>query len=684
MTVSPWRRGGRRLLSAAVGLFAIATLAWSGWSSVAPGSILAHPRSANNTSTNMWAPDGDVLPISREDQSQESPAVAYNALNDVYFVVWHDRRNVQTTANVVTAGTQTDIYGVLIAGEGTGAPGTAVGSDFAVTRQLQNQFFPDVVYNPTDDEYLVVWQDQRHISTTSSDIFGQRVDADGTLLGNDIAISTIVRPQMNPRVAYNPDANEYLVVWQDSRTSSTTSTDIYGQRIAADGALVGANIAIATEAHAQNRPAVSYSTAASMYLVAWDDERNSATSLADIYAQLVDADGALAGGNLALAMAPSNQLDVNIGYDANRHEWLTLWEDWRNLDVSDVDIYGQRVATDGGLVGGNLTLSGGASAETEPALVFSDGVDAYLLVWRDDRNEPGTGGDIFAQGLDGAGQPIGNTFEVEVQIGTQQEPATALNSDSGDFMVVWQDGRNFFLSLVDIYGQRLMQLVQPTPTPTGTRISTPTHTVTPTATATATAVLTLTPTPSVTATATQTPTATPTGPTPTHTATPILPTPTPTPCAYPPCPGDLGTSYMTLIQRSRVYVCGFEDPDPDEPANNLWESATSYGYGRYKGRTFWDPSAPPGLEGNDIDWYEWDVEWTGTHWIWPENVSPGVVVYSEIYVATGNSRRPLELLDYGRGTRQVELRARTTYYVLVKNVGTNPPSVGCYDLIFDP
>lgn len=327
MTVSPRRRRGRRLLTATVGLLAIATLAWSGWSSVAPGSTLAHPRGASNNAANMWAPDGDVLPISREAQAQESPAVAYNALTDEYFIVWHDRRNLQTMGNVIAAGTQTDIYGVLITGEGTGAPGTAVGSDFAVTRQLQNQFFPDVVYNPTEDEYLVVWQDQRHISTTSSDIFGQRVDADGTLLGNDIAISTIVRPQMNPRVAYNADANEYLVVWQDSRTSSTTSIDVYGQRIAADGSLLGANFAIATQAEVQNRPAVSYSTAASMYLVAWDDERNSITSLADIYAQLVAADGSLAGGNFALATASSNQVDVNIGYDATRHEWLVLWED---------------------------------------------------------------------------------------------------------------------------------------------------------------------------------------------------------------------------------------------------------------------------------------------------------------------------------------------------------------------
>jgi hypothetical protein len=559
-----------------------------------------------------------------------------------------------------------------------------VGSDFAVTRQLQNQFFPDVVYNPTQNEYFVVWQDQRRVATTGSDIFGQRIDADGTLLGDDIAISTAVRPQMNPRVAYNRDSDEYLVVWQDNRTNSVTSTDIYGQRVAHDGTLVGANFAIANQADAQNLPAVSYSPVGTKFLVAWEDERNALTSLTDIYAQLVAADGSLVGTNFPLTTAPSNQVEASIGYATSAHEWLVMWEDWRNLGPTDIDLYGQRVATDGSRVGDNVVLSAEASGESEPVVVFSDLVDAYLLVWRDDRNEPGTGGDIFARGLDVAGQPTGSTFEVEAEVGTQQQPAVALNSDTGGFLVVWQDGRNFFASLVDVYGRRLVQLVQPTPTPTSTITTTPTHTVTPTATATATSVLTPSATPTATATSTRTPTATPTGPTPTRTATPILPTPTATPCAYPPCPGDRTTSYLVLLQRSRQAVCGFRNPDPDEPANNQWESATTYGYGRWEGRTFWDPSAPPGSEGSDVDWYEWDVEWTGTHWIWPENVSPNVVVYSEIYVATGDPRHPLELLNYGQGRREVELRQGTTYYVMVKNIGTNPPSVGCYDLILDP
>jgi len=140
---------------------------------------------------------------------------------------------------------------------------------------------------------------------------------------------------------------------------------------------------------------------------------------------------------------------------------------------------------------------------------------------------------------------------------------------------------------------------------------------------------------------------------------------------------------MPLIRRDRV-PCGYQRPDVDEPANNQWESATEYGYGRWEDRTFWDPSAPPGQQGSDVDWYEWVAEWTGAHWIWPENTSHNIEVYSEVFFATGDSRRPLELLAYGRGRQEIELQAGNTYYVKIKNVGSNPPAVGCYDLILDP
>jgi len=142
--------------------------------------------------------------------------------------------------------------------------------------------------------------------------------------------------------------------------------------------------------------------------------------------------------------------------------------------------------------------------------------------------------------------------------------------------------------------------------------------------------------------------------------------------------------YLPFIVKNEGYPCGWQQPDPDEPANDMWESATPYNYGAWRGRTFWSPVAAPGWEGNDTDWYRWLAEWTGTHWVWPENLSSGIRVYIRVYQASGEPYHPLELLAYGEGRLEMYLEGGEVYYVKVTNIGGYPPKVGCYDLLLDP
>lgn len=658
----------RRILHLSMPLLVLAAavcgLVWLGGRTARWPQGLIGPFLVRATDGSLWETVGENFPVVQASDDQMWPAVAYNTQDAEYLVVWQDWRNRDTT--------RFDIYARRV-----GAEGTLIGDDFPVTRQVLFQNYPHVAYNSTRNEYLVVWSDQRNTRTNGSDIYGQRVSADGTLIGSDVAIATAPGPQLYPRVAYSPDADEYLVVWQDSRTARTTSTDVFGQRIDGDGSLLGSNFATSDSNGAQNQPDVTYSPDSRRYLVVWDDERNVAA--VDVYAQLVTNAGTHDGANFPLSTASSSQENVNVSYNSSAGEFLVAWEDLRDYSVTKTDIYGQRVGADGALRGGDISLSTGSSDEIEPILAFGANPSGYLLVWRDQRNEPGTGGDIFGRALSGVGEQVGDEFEIAVEAGSQQRAHAAYDTASGEFLVVWRDPRSSLLRGRDVFAQRIGTRVEPTATPTNTPPATDTPTATPTATATPTVVLT----PTFTPTPTSTPTPTPTGPTNTPTVTPVLPTPTHTPCAYPPCPGEPTTSYLPLIRRGHL-PCGYENPDSDEPANNQWESATPYGYGRWEDRTFWDPSAPPGQEGSDVDWYEWVVEWTGTHWIWPEDTSFNVEIYAEVYSATGDPRQPLELLAFGKGKQEVELQAGNTYYVKIKNVGANPPAVGCYDLILDP
>ena len=145
-------------------------------------------------------------------------AVAYNSIANEYLVVLADERNASTTGY--------DIYGQRIS-----STGELRGENFAITIAANDQKYPVVAYNSFDNEYFVVWDDERDGGHWSIDIYGQGISSLGQLQGNNLPISTAARFQCLPALAYNNISNEYLVVWQDARNMTHTNNDIYGQRV---------------------------------------------------------------------------------------------------------------------------------------------------------------------------------------------------------------------------------------------------------------------------------------------------------------------------------------------------------------------------------------------------------------------------------------------------------------------
>ena len=251
------------------------------------------------------------------------------------------------------------------------------------------------------------------------------------------------------------------------------------------------------------------------------------------------------------------------------------------------------------------------------------------------------------------------------------------------------------------YGGGVSKYGFETPPPTSTPTATPTVTPTPTATATATPTDTPTPTPTdtpgPTPTPTQTGTPTPTGtitstPTNTPTATPSgTPTATPTVTNTPTV---TATPTATATSQPGVFLpyiikqgppCGWDDPDDNEPGNDFWkDSDVLYGSGLFADRTFWSVTQPAGEKGNDPDWFKWKVDWTGTHWLWAQDLEPdSLSIWLLVCQATGDSLAPIAWGEaYGPGELGVELVQGQTYYVLVSNLTS--PEVGCYNLWLQP
>ena len=146
-----------------------------------------------------------------------------------------------------------------------------IGSDFAICDEALEQSQQAMAFDGTN--YLVVWHDARN---GNYDIYGQRVNTVGGLVGTDFAICNQDDYQTGPAVAF--DGTNYLVVWE---LQAHPTYDIHGQQVSTAGGLVGENFVICNEDYAQSAPSLAFD--GTNYLVAWTDGRNGNL---DIYGQL--------------------------------------------------------------------------------------------------------------------------------------------------------------------------------------------------------------------------------------------------------------------------------------------------------------------------------------------------------------------------------------------------------------
>jgi hypothetical protein len=424
------------------------------------------------------------------------PAVAYNSVNNEYLVVWHGTDNTAPLVNE-----EYEIFGQRI----DAATGAEVGAnDFRISDMGPdgNTFCGGlgaaVAYNPTNNEYLVVWHGDDNTAPLVEDefeIFGQRLDAaTGAFVGaHDFRISDMgpngnpAFDAFDPAVAYNGVNNEYLVVWQGDDTTDNEQ-EIYGQRLnAATGAEVGANDFRISDMgpdgntdFAASNAAVAYNGAANEYLVVWGGDDNIKSDFLyheyEIYGQRLSATGAEVGDNdFRISDMGDDGFEIfgafhpAVAYNAAANEYLVAWEGHDNtapLVYGEFEIFGQRLrAASAAPIGANdFRISDmGPDGDTRfgaafPAVASNGSTNEYLVVWMgDDDTAPLVEGEyeIFGQRLNTAsGPPIG--FDDSRISFMGPEGDVAYNATNNEYLVVWA-GNDWEEGIFgpEIYGQRI-------------------------------------------------------------------------------------------------------------------------------------------------------------------------------------------------------------------------------------
>lgn len=241
---------------------------------------------------------------------QDHAGVAYGGGN--FLVVYYREVNPSTSDSVV--------YGRLV------SPSGNVGNEITISTGYGDQGENNVAFDGTN--FLVVWTDD----SNDYEVKGRFVSPVGTL-GTEFSINASTSPSDNPlTVAF--DGTNYLVVWTDEVGGfGSGEWDVFGQRVDTSGNLVGGVINISTATGHQFYPRIAFDGA--NYLVTWTDMRNDANknwtcdsgdgTCWDIYGQYISRSGTLVGSEFVINNDAGDQVGGVGGF--NNGKYLVIVND---------------------------------------------------------------------------------------------------------------------------------------------------------------------------------------------------------------------------------------------------------------------------------------------------------------------------------------------------------------------
>lgn len=402
------------------------------------------------------------------------PAVAYNSVDDEFFVVW-------AADNPAFADGKLEIYGQRVSvadGSNLGSPiriSFMGDSDAALQYDAQR---PAVAYNATVNEYLVVWQADDHtLGDNEVEIFARRLDgSDGNLLASQIRVSNVTdvgsnRDAFNTAVAYSSESQHYLVVWQ-ADVQADNEIEIYGALLDDSGTEQVSDFRISTmgldgdSTYRGQQPDVTHNDANNQFYVVWSgDEPTQASGAYEIYGRHINAaTGTLPDSQQRLSTMGSVDSDPSyiaekpaVAYNSDQNQYLVVWLGDDDVNGADdkYEIYGQRVSASNTEEGSDTRIStmpidpNAVYKAINPDVAYDAAQDQYKVVWRGDQDNGSMVDDqfeIFSQLLNAADLTsdggksrvsVMATTDGDIRFGADRT-AVAFAAGVDNELVVWQ------------------------------------------------------------------------------------------------------------------------------------------------------------------------------------------------------------------------------------------------------
>jgi len=362
---------------------------------------------------------GPVVVLGADPGVEFDPSIAYHPNRDEALVVW-------------TRGTANDarIMARLIDGQGQPIFPVFMVSDSPSL--IYGSYFPEVIYEPSEDRYLVLWTYDYNGDLTDTDIVGCFVPSEGPGVGlSPFWVHGDLDYQSLPKAAVAPGTGEVMIVWTEGDIGSGLGS-IEGVRWAADGSgPVTTAFPIASGPQDRRRQEIAWNNVENEFLVVYELE--SAGPDLQVYARRLTFAGSVIGDEVGIAGWVGDETEPRVA--SCRGRTLVVWT---GASAAGPRVYARPVLS-GGVVGAVTSTGGGFAYQQTPSLTCDEWSGAFYSL-----REVGAPGII--QGLYGAvhrmGGSVGADDDIRSGVGSYYRDPEIAVAGGGKLLAVWTNGLN--------------------------------------------------------------------------------------------------------------------------------------------------------------------------------------------------------------------------------------------------
>ncbi|MGQ0681883.1 Ig-like domain-containing protein [Bradyrhizobium sp.] len=318
--------------------------------------------------------------------------------------------------------------------------GDKVGSEFLVNTQTTNGQLAPAVVALAGGGFVMTWEDNSSTlgDSDGSSIKAQLFDAAGGKIGSEFLVNSLIsHNQKAPEVAALPNGG-FVISWQDfsAGTNNGTNYNIKVQVFAANGDMVGSELAVAAQSANSRYSSGIVGLANGDFVVSWEDLSPGDGSSSGIRARIFHRDGTEVTGEFLVNTEVTGGQNIPAVALADGGFVVA----WNGGDSSFNGIKGQIFDASGNKMGSEFLVNTQTlSNQINPSISALPG-GGFIVSWVDTSGTLGDsdGTSVKAQVFDASGAKVGSEFLVNTQaLGDQLAPKVVGLAD-GKFVIAWQ------------------------------------------------------------------------------------------------------------------------------------------------------------------------------------------------------------------------------------------------------